>query len=679
MEIIQQIPGARIPFRKKIQDAGVVLRSVWFILLFLALGLVAFVFVEQGQDMLFAIMDDFKWSSFFLSLLALVMWAAQTAFGARLLIIFSDISFYETIPQNEGEERRRKATEVELRVLYRKKLSSLIPRILFFAPFAIMTVGYSVAFFVYQGGNWGMFLSVIGLLILTAAVSYFILYSLYEHRIAKRMDENAKRKMRSLYQSATMRDMLPLRFMLYFAVGIAVLLIGAYSFFPVSWLQELGSVHLITLSFGCWIAVLYFIAYLDKRIPFLFLKYILIAIILVISYFDDDHPVRISEDSRYESPSKTVVEYFNDWHEANFGSTSDTVPVIFVCAEGGACRSAYWTSMALAQLNDSVPGFSKHIFSFSSVSGGTLGSNVFNAIQKWKAESGSDQSCSVAVEKFYREDFLAPITGRMVFAEAFNLFSLKMIERFDRASSLEKSWESAFEGVSGTRLLENTFFQIQTGKSAPALFINSTEVETGRRAVLSNVKIDGEFFDDAVSLQEKLSCNIRYSTAILFSARFPYFSPAAAVQPHEDSVHLRRHYVDGGYFENNGCVTALEVIKAIMTRSKKNIRPIVLLLTNDEVKPVKPLRFGNEALEPPGAFMNVRTGHTNHSFTLLQKFVCSKELCGGELIHINMGLSGKVVPMNWFISENAKDSVRHLLKKGDFIKKQVELRNLLKF
>jgi hypothetical protein len=145
------------------------------------------------------------------------------------LLFFSDISFHETIPQ-----------ELELRVLYRKKLSSLIPRILFFFLFVIMTAGYIVAFFLYEGKNWKMFMAIIIILILTAALTYFLLYRMYEQIIAKRMDDNTKRKMRLLYQITTIHNMLQLRLMLYLSIGIAILLISAYSFFPISWLQYLG-------------------------------------------------------------------------------------------------------------------------------------------------------------------------------------------------------------------------------------------------------------------------------------------------------------------------------------------------------------------------------------------------------------------------------------------------------
>ena len=674
-EEIQQLPPViHVPIRKKLRDAGAVLRSVWFILLFLLLGLIAFVCVEQGQDMLFSIIDDFRWGPFWFSMAALVMWAGQTGFGARLLIMFSDISFYENIPQEEGE-RQRKQTEIDVRVERRKKIATVLPRILFFVPFCIMSLGYIVAFITYDGkyapghkwDNWQMFIAIQLMIVFTATLSYFLLYQLfYERQIAKRMDDSIKRKMRTLYRTGSLKELGLVRHLLLSAVGAAGLCILIYSFLPIRWLQTVGSVHLITMSFGCWIAILYFIVYLDKRAPYLFLKYILLGIILFMSYIDQDHPVRSEQSPGYKKPDANVVEYFNNWFAQQHFDTARSVPVFFVSAEGGACRSGYWTSMVLASLEDALPGFNKHVFSYSSVSGGTLGVNAFNAICKWKEHIKDTISYTDAVKKFYHNDFLSAVTGRMVFAEAFNTFSPRMVERFDRASSIEKSWEEAFDAMGGDYNPMRAAFNEVTG-DGPAVFINSTQVETGKRALLSNVNIDDVYFSDVVNLQEELNANVHYSTAILFSARFPFISPAGAVQPREKST--RRHYVDGGYFENMGNITNMEILSAVKSYAaahKIKMTPYVLLISNDEAPKIKPILLANEIREPLTAFMNVRGGHTDLAHAQLQKFVCSEDICKNDFIQFNMGLKGKIVPMNWFISENAKRAIDSLFIKDEY-------------
>jgi hypothetical protein len=70
--------------------------------------------------------------------------------------------------------------------------------------------------------------------------------------------------------------------------------------------------------------------------------------------------------------------------------------------------------------------------------------------------------------------------------------------------------------------------------------------------------------------------DVRLSTAALVSARFPIISPAGTIRmkdaSHGDSV------VDGGYFENSGLTSALDIAESLHTFG---ITPIVLSIAND--------------------------------------------------------------------------------------------------
>ncbi|MDJ1157625.1 hypothetical protein QNA08_05185 [Chelatococcus sp. SYSU_G07232] len=70
--------------------------------------------------------------------------------------------------------------------------------------------------------------------------------------------------------------------------------------------------------------------------------------------------------------------------------------------------------------------------------------------------------------------------------------------------------------------------------------------------------------------------DIRLSTAALNSARFPVVSPPGAIRNTEQQVVDR--IVDGGYFENFGALTALELARALRA---KGLRPFVLVISND--------------------------------------------------------------------------------------------------
>jgi len=665
----------------KIHDVVAILRETWLIILFLIVGLFAFMQVEQGQDMLFAIIDDFDIWPYLASLLALAVWAMQTGFGARIILIFSDLSFYPKTPEGlTAEEQAAFEVEVDRRVERRKRLASLIPRMLFAVPYFIMMAGYTKAYFTYSvSGNTFHYILCIVLTLVSGIITYRLSYAMYNKAFGDKQTEDVKKKARKLQRAGTLKELGNLRTVFLLAVSSAAMLIVIYSFLSIACFQFFGAVHIITLSFGCWIAMSYCIDYIDRNRKF-FLKPILFIYICIISYFNYDHPVRVQEEA-YTAPKTSLTEYFNNWYTAQYNPDSAETTIFFVSAEGGASRSGYWTTRVLASLQDQDSTFKNHIFSFSSVSGGTLGVNAFNAICKYKEAHPEDTSTYVELsDVFYNEDFLAPVTGRFAFGDVLNLFSPRMIERFDRAGILEQTWEKSFREVTleHSNLMEASFNTVNA--SGPAVFVNTTEVETGSRALLSNIMIDSAYFTDVVNVQDKLRANVRYSTAILFSARFPYLSPAGAIQRDDEADSLRRHYVDGGYFENMGNITTMEVMKAVRqycNATGKKIKPVVLLLTNDAPDgKMKTVRFANELLEPLDAFMNVRSGHTWFTLAEMERFVRTPAI-NSEIINFNMGLDGQQVPMNWFMSTGTKQRVNNLFEEQPYLSNKQRVMQLL--
>ena len=70
------------------------------------------------------------------------------------------------------------------------------------------------------------------------------------------------------------------------------------------------------------------------------------------------------------------------------------------------------------------------------------------------------------------------------------------------------------------------------------------------------------------------------------SARFPYISPVGHFQDPGSRCRgekpTQRQIADGGYFENNGAATALELARAIgEVRGPRQYRPMVVVITND--------------------------------------------------------------------------------------------------
>jgi hypothetical protein len=115
----------------------------------------------------------------------------------------------------------------------------------------------------------------------------------------------------------------------------------------------------------------------------------------------------------------------------------------------------------------------------------------------------------------------------------------------------------------------------------------------------------------AAAVGAQAPANIRLSTAALLSARFPIISPAGHVHmrgkdnPHGDGI------VDGGYFENSGLSTALDVAAALRVM---NLTPIVLSISNDPtVEKVQAASSGVDKVECSPAFLHleVRRAESN--------------------------------------------------------------------
>jgi hypothetical protein len=205
----------------------------------------------------------------------------------------------------------------------------------------------------------------------------------------------------------------------------------------------------------------------------------------------------------------------------------------------------------------------------------------------------------------------------------------------DRAALLEQSWEAFFDYVAGrSSLLETGYpcgpessrglcrplgYQPRSGW-LPLLLLNGTSVETGRRIIatdlvstveqqnkdsVSRVPLYSAAFDlfemmsaPCAEAKEGQACphspvfpaddpnqrnapDVRLSTAALISARFPIISPAGAIRTKTDAAQGDR-VVDGGYFENAGLTTALDLATAL---HNEGVRPAILWLRNDPFSP----------------------------------------------------------------------------------------------
>lgn len=166
------------------------------------------------------------------------------------------------------------------------------------------------------------------------------------------------------------------------------------------------------------------------------------------------------------------------------------------------------------------------------------------------------------------------------------------------------------------------FNPVQGDHPFPAFTMNTTTVEGGRRFLLANYRVEKHdnnalvpqpaesFLDVFGSSELKPSgkpgyADLPLATAAQLSAAFPYVSSAAAFPrpPEERSA----HFVDGGYYDNDGTVSAIEFLRAALDGSKamkggpKSPAPmlrILLVEIRNSLDPSNPNHIPGASLPP---------------------------------------------------------------------------------
>jgi hypothetical protein len=220
------------------------------------------------------------------------------------------------------------------------------------------------------------------------------------------------------------------------------------------------------------------------------------------------------------------------------------------------------------------------------VSGGSLGVAAYLAQrQVWEAKAPGER-CQTGrraeIAEMLGRDFLAPVAGSLLFAEMTQRFVPFDYLAEDRGSTLARAWSTAWDDVfaKDKGRFDRAFLDVfaalpKDARAMPAVFLNATAVESGHRAIASNVaaRIPGaiDLFRPVRQVALRTS-GLPLREAVLNSARFTYVSPAGTVQgcakPKPDGTcavgtKLWDRLVDGGYFENSGVATLSDVIRAL--------------------------------------------------------------------------------------------------------------------
>src|SRR5215470_7377834 len=249
-----------------------------------------------------------------------------------------------------------------------------------------------------------------------------------------------------------------------------------------------------------------------------------VAVLFSLSDFTNNHRVRRVPYVAQAATMPALEDTFENWYKARTDQSkfSDRYPVYIVAAQGGGIYAAMHAAHFLSYMQARCPNFSHHLFAISGVSGGSVGAAVFAAAMKDAEQRGGvkipDTGCAdrrgeddpaINAVQALDNDFWSPLQAMWLFPDLLQQFLPVRVGIFDRARALEHGLEAKWQQIVTQNDLYGPRVQDKTANTmaepflslwpqgfdkslyTPALVLNTTEVDTGRRRLISPFTFEG--------------------------------------------------------------------------------------------------------------------------------------------------------------------------------------------
>ena len=330
------------------------------------------------------------------------------------------------------------------------------------------------------------------------------------------------------------------------------------------------------------------------------------------------------------------------------------------------------------------------------------------------------QDCSVWPETYFvdseigdlfDQDFFSPIFAAFLFGDLLQRFIPYPVEAADRSRALERafsdSWAAQVGAYAeflveqdiiapttatelGARVLGNPYGAFWAPKQDPlgfAAIFNTTDVRTGARQIISPFVFpsdDASFFpvwdakcwagDDSNKLYDSPSL----ITAALISARFPVITPTAltiAAKASDCSVSdvaappgERASLADGGYFENSGTSTALDLVRALTKEAQalgiSDEISIHVIVTGVDAEPPTDLFHASELAGPVMALLSTRTARGFYEIKRLRAYFDAARASEdpadamlGDFMIVRLDLREIPLPLGWQLAYGTQELI----------------------
>ncbi|GAB4014914.1 hypothetical protein [Spirosoma koreense] len=405
---------------------------------------------------------------------------------------------------------------------------------------------------------------------------------------------------------------------------------------------------------------------------------------VLISAFNDNTAVRQADSPAVPpiSVRPTVEAHFSQWVAARRREDGDTIPLVLVAAEGGGIRALNWTAETLIRLDSIIPGFSRHVYALSGVSGGGVGTVFYTAFLRDVAELERTRRFE-QFRQVIRDDYLSAVSSALLFPEGLQRLIPVPIPSLERAKWLEDSWSGSYRDNLGLSTLDSALTQLyQTPNgynyNLPSLLLNGTLAESGQKVITSNLQLDPRYFKNVVSTLDVLGSDVPLKTAASLCSRFPVVTNGGLIQKDTllgDGSHQRYggHVVDGGYFDNSGVETCIQLlnnlvpsIRRLDTLERVRIIPYILFVQNGNTIVRLPHKRSvlQEVQIPLLAFFNAWDNGSATRDNMFNSFMDRFANPKTNYLTLRLAYNNKY-PLGWFLSDSvarrlsqqAKDSI----------------------
>jgi hypothetical protein len=439
-------------------------------------------------------------------------------------------------------------------------------------------------------------------------------------------------------------------------------------------------------------------AYIGPRRPPV-LTLMLIYIFVLVPRHTDGHTVRLITTPM---PSRQPLQkLFEAWTRVCAPGEGPIEPVI-VSMSGGATMAGLWGASVLDRVLQLRRPDGPALFAISSVSGGSLGAAA--ALSLMAQEEHPCKTANLAALEAVpgkpvplAGDALGPLLGGWLiddiprasvepFADRIRSATGHPPDGGDSAEALEHAFSRLWEDArpKGALPWDKSFLSLfytdnphsyRTGM--PLWFANGTDATTGNRVITAPIAPESKDehswpFRGALDFHSLMHADVRIETAINNTARFPYLEPFGEMLSADRQVQVGS-LIDGGYFENEGLQTALDLAEWLSLQSTpgRPVLPIIVqataggdietdwtgVMTCDRASDGPSIPGDGhglyQILAPLSGLYHVRGGH---SAVLLRQ--ARDSLCGPpgkrRFAHFYLPANhGSPIPINWQLSDSA--------------------------